>query len=78
MAFEQRDVDPYGHIVAVCRAGGEDLNARLVSQDWALAYRHYSRAHVADEETARAAGHGSIWRGAFTAPLDWRRGDRAP
>jgi hypothetical protein len=33
----------------VCRAGGEDLNAWLVSQGWALAYRHYSTAYVEEE-----------------------------
>src|SRR5438874_5398102 len=39
-----RDVDQYGRIVAVCSAGGEDLNAWMVRQGWALAYRHYSTA----------------------------------
>lgn len=32
VACEQRDIDRYGRIVAVCRAGGEDLNGWLVSQ----------------------------------------------
>src|SRR5437763_13306997 len=31
------DVDQYGRVVAVCSAGGEDLNAWMVSQGWALA-----------------------------------------
>jgi len=31
VACEKRDTDRYGRIVAVCRAGGEDLNAWLVS-----------------------------------------------
>src|SRR5262245_22562373 len=46
---EKHDVDRYGRIVAVCRAGGEDLNAWMVSQGWALAYRHYSTAYVSQE-----------------------------
>jgi len=41
VACEQRDVDRYGRVIAVCRAGGEDLNAWLVSQGWALAYQRY-------------------------------------
>lgn len=41
---ERHDVDRYGRIVAVCRAGGGDLNAWMVSQGCALAYRHYSIA----------------------------------
>jgi endonuclease YncB( thermonuclease family) len=76
-ACEGRDVDRYGRIVAICRVGLEDLSAWLVSQGWALAYRHYSTAYVGEEEAARAA-HLGIWRGTFTAPWDWRRGDRAP
>ena len=34
-------------------------------------------AYVGQEDAARVA-HLGIWRGAFTAPWDWRRGDRAP
>ena len=39
---EERDRDRYGRIVAVCRVAGEDVNAWMVSQGWALAYRKYS------------------------------------
>jgi len=70
-----RDVDQYGRVIAVCSAGGEDLNAWMVRQGWALAYRHYSTAYVADEDAAHLAGDG-IWRGTFDAPWDWRRGTR--
>jgi endonuclease YncB( thermonuclease family) len=72
-----RDTDRYGRVVAVSRAGGEDLNAWLVSQGWALAYRHYSTAYVGEEDAAREARRG-IWRGEFTAPWDWRHGGRTP
>ena len=72
---EERDVDRYGRIVAVCRAGGEDLNAWMVERGFALAYRRYSRAYVDEEGTARAARHG-LWRGDFVAPWDWRQGER--
>jgi endonuclease YncB( thermonuclease family) len=72
---EPRDTDRYGRIVAVCRAGAEDLNAWMVAQGWALAYRQYSRAYVGQETAAHAAGLG-IWRGAFTAPWDWRYSQR--
>jgi endonuclease YncB( thermonuclease family) len=77
VACERRDVDRYGRIVAICRAGLEDLNAWLVSQGWALAYRHYSTAYVEEEAAAKSA-HLGIWRGTFTAPWEWRHGDRAP
>jgi len=45
--------------VAICRAGAEDLNAWLVSHGWALAYRQYSIAYVAEEDAARTAHLGS-------------------
>src|SRR5207244_2774943 len=44
-----------------------DLNAWMVRQGWALAYRHYSTAYVADEDAAHLAGAG-IWRRTFDAP----------
>jgi len=53
------------------------LGRQRMSQGWALAYRHYSTAYVGEEDAARAA-HLGIWRSTFTAPWDWRRGDRAP
>ncbi len=68
----QRDRDRYGRVVAVCRKGGEDLNAWLVSQGWALAYRRHSGAYVTEEAAARAARRG-IWRGEFVPPWEWRR-----
>ena len=75
VSCEERDRDRYGRVVAVCHAAGEDLNAWMVRQGWALAYRKYSRAYVADESAAKAARRG-IWRGRFVAPWDWRRGER--
>jgi endonuclease YncB( thermonuclease family) len=68
-----RDVDQYGRIVAVCSAGGQDLNAWMVSNGWALAYRHYSLDYVPEEDAAHVGGVG-IWRGTFEAPWDWRHG----
>ena len=40
-----------------------------------LAYRKYSMDYVPNEDAAKAAGKG-LWRGAFVAPWDWRRGKR--
>ncbi|WP_340116168.1 thermonuclease family protein [Pelagibius sp. 7325] len=72
---EPRDVDRYGRVVAVCRAQGEDLNAWMVANGWALAYRHYSIDYVPQEEAAAAAKIG-VWQGAFVPPWDWRRSSR--
>jgi endonuclease YncB( thermonuclease family) len=72
---EQRDVDRYNRIVAVCSLGNVDLNASMVRQGWAIAYRQYSRDYVNDESAAQAEKAG-IWAGRFIEPSRWRRGDR--
>lgn len=74
---EEKDRDRYGRIVAVCRAGGEDLNAWMVSGGWAMAYRRYSEAYVDEEARAKSSRQG-IWRGDFVPPWDWRKGKRLP
>ncbi len=71
----EKDRDRYGRIVAVCRAGDLDLNAWLVAEGWALAYRRYSTDYLDEEATASTARKG-IWRGTFVPPWDWRRGRR--
>ena len=72
---EGRDRDRYGRLIAVCYVGGTDINAWLVRNGWALAYRRYSRDYVPEERQAQAEGAG-IWRGKFVPPWDWRRGQR--
>jgi endonuclease YncB( thermonuclease family) len=73
----QKDKDRYGRIVAVCSAGGEDLNAWLVRQGLALAYRQYGKDYIGQEDEARTARRG-VWAGTFTPPWDYRRGERDP
>lgn len=69
---EVNDIDRYGRLVAVCYKGETDINAWLVRNGWALAYRRYGRDYVAEEEMARREKRG-IWRSRFVAPWDWRR-----
>jgi endonuclease YncB( thermonuclease family) len=63
--------DRYGRTLATCSIGGENLNAWIVRQGWALAFLRYSKSYVADEAAAREAQRG-LWSGAFIAPWDWR------
>lgn len=72
-----RDIDRYGRTIAVCSQDGVDLNAWMVQEGWAVAYRRYSRDYVAVEDDARRAGR-NIWSGTFIMPWDWRRGARSP
>ena len=67
--------DRYRRVVAVCRVGGEDVNAWMVSEGWAFAYRQYSRRYLAEEMAAKTAKRG-VWRGDVVPPWDWRRGKR--
>ena len=53
----------------------EDINAWMVSQGLALAYRRYSLDYVDEEADAQVAGKG-IWASEFVKPWEWRRGKR--
>lgn len=75
MSCQGSEADRYGRVVGVCSSGGEDLNAWLVAQGWALAYRQYSDDYVSQEDRARSTRRG-IHRGDFVEPWDWRRGER--
>jgi len=67
-----RDTDRYGRTVAVCRAGGRDLGAEMVSEGWAWDYTHYSGGrYSAEEQGARAAQRG-VWAMGCEPAWDWR------
>jgi endonuclease YncB( thermonuclease family) len=76
ISCEPRDTDRYGRTVAVCRKGGEDLNAWMVAQGHAIAYRRYSPDYVAAEANAKAAKRG-VWAGTFQEPTDYRKAKRS-
>lgn len=67
-----RGTDQYGRIVAVCEAGGIELNKAMVAQGWATAFQAYSQDYVADEIRAKTARLG-IWDSEFMLPADFRR-----
>jgi endonuclease YncB( thermonuclease family) len=67
--------DRYGRLIADCFVDGYNVNARLVYEGMALAYRKYSKRYVPEEDKARAAKRG-MWAGEFVAPWDWRKGKR--
>ena len=69
------ETDRFGRTIGTCSAGGIDLNAWLVANGWALAYRQFSDEYVDEEAQARANRLG-MHRGQFVDPWDWRRGER--
>lgn len=64
--------DAYDRKLGNCAIAGESLNAWMVKEGFALAYRKYSHAYIAQEDEARAAGR-RLWAGAFIPPWEWRR-----
>ena len=75
MSCASSGADRFGREIGTCSAGGVDLNAWLVANGWALAYRRFSTDYVGQEAQARSSRRG-IHRGEFVEPWDWRRGGR--
>lgn len=67
--------DRYRRVIAVCFKGDTDLNAWMVAQGWAVAFRKYGKDYVTQEQGARARRIG-IWAGSFELPWDWRKRNR--
>ena len=53
VSCEGKDTDRYGRLIAVCYVSGMNLNATMVEEGWAIAYRYYSIKYVEDEVKAR-------------------------
>ena len=72
---ETQGRDRYGRWIAFCYLGARDVNAWLVEQGHAVAYRKHSDYYVPEEIAAREARRG-VWQGRFVMPWEWRRGKR--
>lgn len=69
---EGNEHDRYRRLIATCFIGPTDLNAWMVTQGHAVAYRKYSTAYIGLEDEAKAE-HRGMWAGEFQMPWDWRR-----
>jgi len=72
---QPKDTDRYGRVVAECFVQGQSVNRWMVRSGWAVAYRQYATAFIADEADARQQRR-NLWQGAFQMPADYRRGKR--
>lgn len=63
--------DKYGRLLAICFAGGDDLNAAMVRTGNAWAFVKYSSSYTAEEQDARRRRAG-VWQGESEAPWDFR------
>lgn len=70
----EKDRDRYGRVVAVCSAGGTELNRAMVRAGLAWAYRAYSRDYEDAELEAQILRSG-LWAPSVQAQpaWDWRR-----
>ena len=67
-----KDKDRYGRLIAVCFSGEININAKMVIEGWAIAYKYYSKDYVNEEEIAKKEKKG-IWQGSFVEPYIWRK-----
>ena len=72
---EPKGRDRYKRVIAVCFKGEINLNAWMVLQGWAGAFRKYGNDYIREEDEARHARRG-IWAGSFDMPWDWRARNR--
>jgi endonuclease YncB( thermonuclease family) len=63
--------DKYQRLLAECRAGDVEINARMVKDGWAVSYGNYE----GEEAQARVRGSG-VWQGGFDSPKAWRENAR--
>jgi endonuclease YncB( thermonuclease family) len=71
VACEQRRIDRFGRVFAVCKVGDLDVSLTLVEAGMAVALPNETQDYVAAEAAARAKGIG-VWRGPFMAPAAYR------
>lgn len=71
VSCEPKGRDRYRRVIAVCFKGETNLNAWMVLQGWAVAFRKYGIDYISQEDDARLARRG-IWAGSFEMPWNWR------
>jgi endonuclease YncB( thermonuclease family) len=72
VSCEPSGYDRYRRVLAICYLPDEsDLNAWMVRQGWAVAFRSTTRYRAEQEEAA--AAHRGLWAGKFVLPWEWRQ-----
>ncbi len=71
VACQPKGGDRYKRTIAVCFKGETNLNAWIVAQGWAVAFRKYGNDYIDEEDEARIKSRG-MWAGSFEMPWDWR------
>ena len=69
------DVDYFKRLIGECYKRKTNLNAWLVSNGYAVAFRKYSKKYVQDEILAKQEKRG-MWQGKFEMPWDYRKSNK--
>ena len=69
------DVDYFKRLIGECYKRKINLNAWLVSNGHAVAFRKYSKKYVSHETLAKQEKKG-IWQGKFEMPWDYRKSNK--
>ena len=69
------DVDYFKRLIGECYKRKTNLNAWLVLNGHAVAYRKYSKKYVSDEILAKQEKKG-MWQGKFQMPWDYRKSNK--
>ena len=64
--------DRYKRLIAECYVGNKNINAWMVRNGYAVAYRKYSKKFIVMEAYAKKNRLG-IWKGNFDMPEKWRK-----
>ena len=65
-------IDRYKRILGTCYTNKININARMVRNGYAVAYKKYSKRYVNAEMEAKKDNLG-LWGGKFEMPWDWRK-----
>lgn len=74
LSCETRGADAHHRTLAVCRLGGEDLNAWMVARGFAVSERFKAPDYFPQEKKAWALRRG-LWAGVFADPTERQRDD---
>ena len=69
------DIDYFKRLIGECYERKTNLNAWLVSNGYAVAFRKYSKKYVSDEILAKQEKKG-MWKGKFEMPWDYRKSNK--
>ena len=69
---EKNGNDRYGRTIGTVSLNGEDINAQMVENGYAWAYRRFSKKYAPQESEAKFEKRG-LWRDNPTPPWEWRK-----